>query len=758
MKRISGVAVLLALILFTSSISLGTEDAPHGYGIIQMGFERTPFKAKVPVGLAPPPARYDCRERGEVSPVKDQGSCGACYAFASLADFESKLLVAGEGLFDFSENNIKECQYYSGPPYYVSVCSGGAYWLAANYLSTAGTVWESCDPYQSSMTGCKSTCTYLKTLLDWRAISERWIADTDVLKAYIKAYGPIYVHVYAGVSGDPWQTEFQHYDGQYTLYYDGGATEPNHAGLIVGWDDDISHMGGQGAWIVKNSWGTEWGGPCGYGEEGGYYTIAYGSALIGWGASFLYEWQDYDPNGRLLYYDEGGYTKGAGFGSTTAWALCTFVPDEDIFLQRVEFWSFDPIADADAYIYDDFDGGTLSHLLTSHLDYTVDLMGYHSIKLAEQPLVRAGDSIYVAMKIAAESDTAPIPFDRYGPTTPHACYTSPDGSVWSEFTRGDIGIRLRGTKKTDTTPPSISISVFQNPYITNHLDVYLISSEALATSSVSVKVNSSPITMVANDVLKYVYRGDYDLCCTGPLPIEACARDLSYNDSCATRVLFSSLILASSGGTARSLDGRCEMRIPGGATRRDAYVLVSEVRTGSPGRGAVYEISPAGLDLSEFVEIGIGYADTTSEPEHLCIAKVTGEGVRQLESFVDRERQRIVAYADSLGSYELYESRDVLSSPLGSGSLILSQNYPNPFQGRTNISFQVPQAGHLTLYVVTVEGRIVTKLWEGDVTCGMHRQEWDGTDSRGKKVASGVYYLRVETIGGNATRKMVILN
>ena len=73
----------------------------------------------------------------------------------------------------------------------------------------------------------------------------------------------------------------------------------NHMVLIVGWDDTATHSGGQGAWIVKNSWGTGWG-------DAGYFKMAYGSAGTGTFVSYMTEWQPYDADGDLLYYDEAG--------------------------------------------------------------------------------------------------------------------------------------------------------------------------------------------------------------------------------------------------------------------------------------------------------------------------------------------------------------------------------------------------------------------------------------------------------------------
>jgi C1A family cysteine protease len=269
-----------------------SEEPAYGRGYIPPAFDHPDIVARMPKTTEALPARFDWREQGAATQVQYQGACGACYAFAALANFESKLLIDGEGLFNFSENNVKECQWYSAP------CLGGNYWRVANFLSKQGTVLESCDPYAPyEQFTCRDYCAHIKTLLDWRVISYSEAPEPEVLKSYIYDHGPVFVAVNVGHS-DQWASEFATYDGSYTLYYP-GAGLVNHAVLIVGWDDDLTHDGGAGGWIVKNSWGTSWGGTCGYGTEGGYFTIAYGSASIGQEASFLYEWQDYNPGGAL---------------------------------------------------------------------------------------------------------------------------------------------------------------------------------------------------------------------------------------------------------------------------------------------------------------------------------------------------------------------------------------------------------------------------------------------------------------------------
>ena len=189
------------------------------------------------------PASFDWRTTGKVTSVKDQGACGSCYAFAAIANIESKMLIDGTGCtFDVSENNAKECNWYetdgSG-----TCCSGGNYWKMANFFSKEGTVLEACDPYVASDVACTGSCTYQKTLLDWRLICGDTVPSTSVLKTYIQNNGPVYVSMYASFAG------FNTYDGSYTMYY-AGADATNHAVLIVGWDDSLTHTGGTGGWIV----------------------------------------------------------------------------------------------------------------------------------------------------------------------------------------------------------------------------------------------------------------------------------------------------------------------------------------------------------------------------------------------------------------------------------------------------------------------------------------------------------------------------
>jgi C1A family cysteine protease len=967
---ISGVTLAIgSTALCQEAGQTGEEDSDspvYGKGYIPLDIDISYLKPRMMKSAAPLPTRLDWREQGRVTPIKNQGSCGACYIFAALANFESRLLMDGDTVYDFSENNVKECEWHG------LRCEGGNFWMVANFLTAYGTVMESCDLYQSyNSYTCKDTCDYIKTLLDWRIISGTATPDPEILKSYLYTYGPIYVAIYAGYS-DNWDKEFARYDGSYVLHYDCPEWKQlNHAVTIVGWDDTLSYEGGQGAWIVKNSWGTSWGGTCDYGTERGYFYIAYGSAKIGQEAAFIYDWQDYNPSEVVLHHDKGGwFGLSTGFpGTTTDWGMSGFTPPGNGMLERVEFWALDEYTDVDVYVYDDYSGGTASNLLASELDHTFEHAGYHSIVLSEPLCIEAGNDIYVALKITAAHIEFPFSVDKTSDPS-GKCYRSPNGNTWYEYpSEGNLGIRARvvldedapgeiasldteagdsrvtlrwvnpedadfshtlivysetgfptdptegtpvengtagkfagapasadsfvhtgllndvtyyyaafagdlvlnysgpvnasaapfdtfpplpvvsfaseGTDRaaklrwtnpddddlagvlvmySDTNPglstpdwttvdngnsgvfpaapaaadsfihtglvngvtyyysieafdemqnyssalydsavaidnvaPGITISVFQNPYITKHLDIYVILSEDVLDTSFAVRIGSADMDMELTDPVNHVHRCDYDVYLSGVLTIQARARDMSLNWGQKTRTFNAAMLAAHAGGTALSVDGDLRVTVPEGVLDEDVTVLIFDVGEAPEGMASLYEISPASFTLDGTMAVSIAYGGGTVDPEHLCIARVEDGTVVPLESFIDRSTGRIEANVGRFGTYGLYRDESVMSADLATGELRLLQNAPNPFKAVTTVTYEIARRSRLKVEVVSVEGRQVKTLWTGVATPGRHQVTWDGTDHDGRRVASGVYLYRVTGEAGNATRKMVLL-
>ena len=86
----------------------------------------------------------------------------------------------------------------------------------------------------------------------------------------------------------------------------------------------------------------------------------------------------------------------------------------------------------------------------------------------------------------------------------------------------------------------------------------------------------------------------------------------------------------------------------------------------------------------------------------------------------------------------------------------LDQNFPNPFNPTTTITFAVPKAGDVTLAIYNLRGRLVRTLAEGPLAAGRHKIVWDGNDSRGQRVASGIYVYRLETNEFAESKKLIL--
>jgi C1A family cysteine protease len=452
----------------------GTGFRPPEMDLSHLTGQKMPEKfmaGGAPVGQ--PPASFDWRTQGKVTSVKDQGDCGSCYAFAAIGNIESEMLIDGAATLpnpDYSENNAKECNWrelnnYGCPWNCWGSCDGGNYLMLASLFSQKGVVLESCDPYMPADADCNDTCPYQITLLDWRMINGNVVPSTNVLKSYIQTYGPIE----AGIYVDETQGFTSEYNGSYTFnYWKSPAVGTNHAVLIVGWSNNLPPVpGGMGpadGWIVKNSWGPGWG-------DNGYFYITYGSANIGMDSSFMYDWQEYDNNGVIMYYDDDGWSVSWGWSpDTTAWGLAKFFPSSDTNITRVEFWTTDITTDVDVRIYDNFDGTTLSTKLWESLNHSFNEAGYHGVTVNPPLAVTGGDDVIVVVKFTNDSFPYPIPADTNGPYVTGRTYISHTGTsgTWYDLGAGqqaDVAIRLRTSGgPAPNNPPNTP----SNPSPANH--------------------------------------------------------------------------------------------------------------------------------------------------------------------------------------------------------------------------------------------------------------------------------------------------
>jgi hypothetical protein len=132
------------------------------------------------------------------------------------------------------------------------------------------------------------------------------------------------------------------------------------------------------------------------------------------------------------------------------------------------------------------------------------------------------------------------------------------------------------------------------------------------------------------------------------------------------------------------------------------------------------------------------------------------------------QNSELVVWLQSDGTKEIHQSAVVTLPTLQASVGIddnnnlpiafdLAQNYPNPFNVQTVIDYSIVAAGNVNLAVYDLAGRLVNTLQDGNQVAGRHRIIWNGLDSQGRQVSSGIYFYRLQADGKSVTKRMVML-
>ncbi|MDI9632897.1 MAG: lectin like domain-containing protein [Methanolinea sp.] len=434
----------------SATVGAGGERDPAAYGVSW---------------AATLPARYDLRSTGKLTPVRAQGQCGACWAFSSLGSLESTELPLQE--WDFSENHMKNNHGFD-----LSPCQGGNYLMAAAYLARwAGPVNEADDPYSESARKKAVNPPVRQHVQEITFMPSRaGPLDNGRLKAAILQNGAVY-------SSIRWERSY--YSPEKCSYYYPGSSIQNHAVVIVGWDDDYHRENfavtppGDGAFIVRNSWGAEWG-------DGGYFYVSYYDTVIGRELVQFFgdDTSNYD---RIYSYDPLGWVTALGTGGETLYAANVFTAAGNEELRAVSFYT--PVRGTSYQVEVSLDPsngprGASSRTVAAG---TITCAGYHTVPLDTPVSLAKGEKFSVILKLSTPGYGFPLaveyPLEGYsGRAVAHAgeSYISSDGTTWIDLTKAipnanacikAFSVARKTPAVTPLPTPAWTLQPFATPFV-----------------------------------------------------------------------------------------------------------------------------------------------------------------------------------------------------------------------------------------------------------------------------------------------------
>jgi C1A family cysteine protease len=374
------------------------------------------------------PATYDLRTKNKLTSVKNQGQCGSCWSFATYGSLESFLKPGAT--WDFSEQNLIDHHGFDWGP-----CEGGNNWLSTAYLARwAGPINETDDPYVHSPVDGLTPKKHVQNVIWLPPRSSS--TDNTKIKNAVMTYGAVYVSMY-------WVDSC--YNSTNKAYYNPSTQQGGHAVAIVGWNDNFAKTkfntapAGNGAFIVKNSWGSSWG-------ESGYFYASYYDGFFGKKSYNCVFKGEPTTNYKTNYgYDDLGWVNSIGFTSpksTTAWFANIFTASANGSLKAVSFYAGSTSSNVyEITIYTNVSANKpTSGKKAATKKGTITSCGYYTIPLSSFPAIKKGQKFSAVVKLTTKGLYYQIPveypisnFSSKAKAKSGQSFVSQNGSTWYDL-------------------------------------------------------------------------------------------------------------------------------------------------------------------------------------------------------------------------------------------------------------------------------------------------------------------------------------
>lgn len=393
------------------------------------------------------PKAYDYRKVGRSTKVRDQGSYGTCWSFASLTALETALRPRISE--EFSADHMSLHNSFA-----LDQRSGGEYMMSMAYLlAWQGPVLEIEDPYGDGVSPGG-----LKAAVHVQEIRILPSKDFEAIKKAVFFYGGVQSSLYTSITGSNSHSVF--YNEETSSYCYQGDQVPNHDVVIVGWDDEYPKENfqrepeGDGAFICVSSWGEAFG-------DKGYFYVSYYDSNIG-GNSLVYTGVEAADNYDNIYQsDLCGWVGQVGYGSETAFGANVYTAQGEELLKAAGFYAVGEGTSYEISVVHHMEGEESLGDRKVVARGTVKYSGFYTIPFDRPERLEAGERFALILETRTPGAVHPIAVEYRADYATYMAdvsdgegYISLNGSKWEPMEeRYQCNLCLKGyTGKAPETP------------------------------------------------------------------------------------------------------------------------------------------------------------------------------------------------------------------------------------------------------------------------------------------------------------------